>query len=160
MAAGSIIIVLGASFLLGHPPIALTSYKVWAAVPGSVRDSAGRVGQIYRAPHGTLAIVVFNKGMGPRVGGPLDRFFTPPPEAHSVFLQCTVNPRTLLAGAYQSDEIFRNFLLSRIDGDGWASDGGGVATVKPEGHPNTYLLTGYERADTPKDYKVIFHLQD
>ncbi|HEY3782703.1 MAG TPA: hypothetical protein VGL56_16595 [Fimbriimonadaceae bacterium] len=144
------------AFVLTHPPVTLI-FKVWNAVPGSVTDSDGRLGRVYQAPHGTRAIVVFNKGEGPRPNGPLDLVF-PHPETKTVFMQCTVNPRTLFAGDYKSDEIFRDFLLSRIDGDGWASDAGGIATVKPEGHPNTYVLTNYERRQVPDGYTVKFHV--
>ena len=147
-------------FALKHPPIVLTSFKIWNAIPGSVTDSDGRAGQIYRAPHGTIAIVVFNKGEGPRPNGPLDRFLTPKPEKQSVFMQCTINLHRLFAGDYQSDEVFRDFLLSRIDGDGWASDGGGIATVKPEGHPNTYILSDYHGGQVPRGYKVKFQVRD
>jgi hypothetical protein len=144
--------------VLDRPPIALIPFKIWNAVPGSVVDSDGRVGQIYRAPHGTVAVVVFNKGEGPRANGLLDRFLCPRPETHSVFMQCTVNLHRLFAGDYKSDEVFRDFLLSRIDGDGWASDSGGIATVKPEGHPNTYLLVDYHGGLVPDGYRVKFHI--
>jgi len=75
-------------------------------------------------------------------------------------MQCTVNLQRLFAGDYRSDEVFRDFLLSRIDGDGWASDGGGIATVKPEGHPNTYILTDYKGGPAPEGYTVKFQIRD
>ena len=156
---GSTILIVTTLYVLGHPPIVLTSFKVWNAIPGSVTDSEGRVGQMYRAPHGTIAVVVFNKGKGPRLNGPLDWLLTPKPESRSVFMQCTINLHSLLAGDYKSDEVFRDFLLSRIDGDGWTSDGGGIATVKPDGHPNTYILSDYQGGQVPKDYKVSFEVR-
>jgi hypothetical protein len=145
--------------LINHPPIALTPYKVWEALPGLVTDSDGRVGRLYRAPHGTVAVVVFNKDKGPRANGLLDRLFLPRPESRSVFMQCTVNLQRLFAGDYKSDEVFRDFLLSRLDGDGWASDGGGVATIKCEGHPNTYILADYHGGPAPEGYTVKFQVQ-
>ena len=155
LAVGATLLVLAA---LAHPPVALTPYKIWDAIPGSVTDSDGRVGQIYRAPHGTIAVVVFNKGATPRPNGPLDRFLTPSPETRSVYMQCTINLRSLLAGDYKSDEVFRDFLLSRIDGNGWTGDGGGIATVKPEGHPNTYVLSDYMGGKVPEGYTVRFQV--
>src|ERR1700722_16134307 len=102
-------LVVAALFVLLHPPVALTPFKIWEAIPGSVTDSDGRVGQLYRAPHGTIAVGVFNKGVGPRTNGPLDRLFTPRPESGSVFFQCTANLKSLFAGDYMSDEVFRDF---------------------------------------------------
>jgi hypothetical protein len=159
-AAVSAIFVLVWSFRCVPVPVALHSYKVWEAIPGSVTDSGGRKGQIYRAPHGTLAVVVFNRGKAPRINGPLDRIFTPKPETETVFMQCTVNLKRLFVGEYQSDQVFRDFLLSRIDGNGWADSGAGVATVKPEGHPNTYILSDYFVRPMPKGYTVTFQVPD
>jgi len=75
-------------------------------------------------------------------------------------MQCTVNLKRLYVGDYQSDQVFRDFLLSRIDGDGWADSGDGVATVKPEGHPNTYTLSDYWVRPVPKGYTVTFQVPD
>ena len=145
--------------VISHPPNALVPFKIWNAIPSSVSDSEGRTGQLYRGPSGTIEVVVFNKGKHPRVNGPLDRWFLPKPETDSTFFQCTVNLKSLFAGAYYSDEVFQDFLLSRISGDGWADSGGGIATVKPEGHPNAYVLTDYRVSPTPPGYEVKFQVR-
>jgi hypothetical protein len=156
LSTGLPILAVTTLIVLDRPPVALKPFKIWEAIPGSVTDSDGRVGQIYRAPHGTIAVVVFNKGEAPRPNGPLDRFLCPRPETHSVFMQCTVNLQRLVAGDYKSDEVFRNFLLSRIDGNGWSD--GGIATVKPEGHPSTYIRSDYHFRQVPDGYKVKFQV--
>jgi hypothetical protein len=157
-ARASTIIAAAMVFVGWRPPNALVPFKVWNAIPGSVSDSEGRSGQLYRSPRGPIEVVVFNKGREPRVDGFLDRYFLPKPETGSVYLQCTVDMQSLMASDYWSDEVFRGFLLSRNEGNGWEGDGG-IATVKPEGHPNTFVLTDYMMRPTPPGYKVKFRIR-
>ncbi len=129
----------------------------WKAIPSSVVDSEGRVGQVYRAPHGSLAIVVFKKGRKPRERSLLDRIFTPAPEEDSTYLQCIVNPRRLTVGHYFSDEVFMDAYLSRIDGDGW-SDAGTLGTVKPQG-PDSYVISDLSGYPVLAGYTIKFQIR-
>jgi len=128
-------------FLLSRRrPVSLI-YHVWNVVPGSVVDEDGRVGRLYSNESGVLEAVVFEKDFSPRRASALDRFFIPPPSSKGIHEQVTFNVKSLRCGTGDSDEIFDDFLLTRLTGIGWNGDGVVHVSFVGEGHNQRYIAT-------------------
>ena len=126
-AVGTAVLASAVVVLYERPPVALV-YTVWNALPASAVDQDGRVGRLYTNGSNVLYVVVFERNYHPRHGGTLDRFLIPSPSDRGIYAQITFDPNTLRSGTGNSDEVFDDFLLSRLQGVG--RNGDGVVQVK------------------------------